>query len=368
MKTKVLFIGDIYRGGQSENIRKAFHLFSPIFRQAKIECDVFVSDINGSTDFSEWRESWHESLLGRGESQLSKMDLGSTAVVGFEVSQRELNYLALHDVPYVNIEIHPLRFLDDLYLNVTTSFDYDLDLLSAGTGLIQLCANSLRIRYGGEQAIPCSTLAILGQTPFDKSAFYDGEFRLLDSYFDQLDKLAGEHRNVIYRPHPYGTDTNLDKEICDRYGAAMSNDRNLYKILASGNVSTVCAISSSAVVEAPYFGVTGKFLEARARQYNLPVSYARLVDDESFWFRGLLGASVGASCHSIGRGVPQNFLRDTFGYWGYVTREKEMESRIAAIEHVEDQLIRILNSKSWKVTSPLRWADNLFAKLFKRAR
>ena len=371
---KVLFIGDLGRGAQSTNVQKIFQLFSPVFMHSGIECVAHVSPTNMLNETSEWVDRWRAYLAGQGDSHLSSLDLSDTAIVGFEVPDRDLAYLNQQNIPWVNLEIHPLRFMDDLYFNVASSFDYDFKELSASPVFIDFCANALRIRYGDlKQCIPDASLAIFGQTPCDKSVFWDGDFRSLDCYFDQIDRLAKEHRRVFYRPHPYLSNDKLDKEICRRYDAEIFSERDVYRFFSSGRVATVCAISSSAVFEAPHFGVKGVFLESRAQRFGEPVNFVRLLNERELWFGGLLGMT-GYSCQLFNGIVPSNFLRDTFGYWGYVSREREIEEDLVSLgdevrlaeeraNQAEARLEAILSSKTWHLTAPLRWAIRQFRTL-----
>lgn len=378
MKAKVLFIGDLSRGDQANNVKKLYHLLSPAFHATRIECSVHLSALNRLKDPADWMDRWQASLIASGESPLLALDLDNSAIVGFEVPFKDLAILTQRNVPWINFEIHPIRFLEDLYLGVSCSFDYCLDPLSADAALIELSVNALRIRYGMTRPINReSVLAIFGQAPKDKSVFFDNEFKRLDNYFDHLDRLTNEHRQILYRPHPYVTDAEQDKDICRRYGAQLCSERDVYKLFSSGSIATVCAISSSAVVEAPFFGIRGVMLEPRAKRYGAPVSYGRLMDEHQVWGAKLLSLTAPPRCQPISHAIPRNFLRDAFGYWGYVTQEQEMEAQIAvlrrAIEVVdahasqaearanqaEAEVSSMRHSYSWQITAPLRWLHAL---------
>lgn len=376
MKTKVLFIGDLSRGDQANNVQTLYRLLSPAFHATRLECSAHLSALNTLTDPADWMDRWQASLIASGESPLSALDLDNSVIVGFEVPFKDLAILTQRNVPWINFEIHPIRFLEDLYLGVSSSFEYCLEPLGADPTLIELCVNALRIRYGFTQKPSQGlTLAIFGQTPIDRSVFFDSEFKRLDSYFDQLDRLANEHRQVLYRPHPYLTDTELDKKICRRYDAQLCAERDVYRLFSSDSIATVCAISSSAVVEAPFFGIRGEMLEPRAKHFGAAVSYGRLMDEHQAWVGKLLGLTEPPRCQPISRAIPKNFLRDAFGYWGYVTQEQEMEAQIAAlrstIEKVgaranlaEAELSATYHSYSWRLTRPMRWMANLIFSIF----
>ena len=258
-------------------------------------------------------------------SQLENIDLSNAAVIGFEMSTVDIHYLNQENIPWINLAIHPIRFLDDLYLDVRSSFDYQYSHLGADLGVIEFCVNSLRNRYAGynENQNKLIKLAIFGQSPADKSVFFDGNFYSLDSYFSELDALVSEQDEVIYRPHPYATNAKIDDVIFKKYNAIDGSARNVYEMLASGDISTACAISSSVISESQYFGVRSVFLDPRAQKFGPAISYKKLVDESLFWQR-LLDTNSSSQINKISVVVPNNYLRQVFASWGYLTREDEL--------------------------------------------
>src|SRR5690606_7186817 len=125
--------------------------------------------------------------------------------------------------------------------------------------------------------------AIFGQTPFDRSVYFDGDFRSLGDYFGTLDRLVAGYERVLYKPHPHLTDPDVDALITSRYGAQPCEYSDVYELFVRGNISKACAISSSILEEAPYFAVEAVFLEPRAKRYGPPISYRALIDDPALW-------------------------------------------------------------------------------------
>ena len=147
MITKVLFIGDPCRGEQAVNIAMLEMLFSPLLKQLDISSSSHISDVNRLTDIHDWVETWKSSFISDRKTILEKLDLDEVLVIGFETPERELIYLDSKKSPWINIAIHPVRFLDDLYFDISTSFDIDLKQHIASTGLIDMCVQALRVRY-----------------------------------------------------------------------------------------------------------------------------------------------------------------------------------------------------------------------------
>lgn len=325
MIERVVFVGDLCRGAQAHSVVRIERLFSPVFAQLGVPTSIHVSEINGNICLSEWLDDWKKSLCDGHESRLQEIDLEKAAVVGFEMPADDLSYLDRNGVPWVNLAIHPLRFLDDLYFEVTTSFEGDVRPMAASAGLIAFCVNELRTRYArtGEIDTP-PTLAIFGQTPIDKSIYFDNSFKTLDCYLERLDDLAAQHQRVLFRPHPNATSPEVDRMICERYNAIRHTDADVYKLFVTGRIATACAISSSVLEEAPCFGINTEYLEKRAKRFGRPVCYRSLLDHQEFWARCLLRRTTPTVSEVISRAVPPGYLRQSIESWGYVTAEKAM--------------------------------------------
>ncbi|AUH02163.1 hypothetical protein CWC46_21640 [Prodigiosinella confusarubida] len=389
----VLFIGDVNRGAQDVNIERLFRLFSPVFKEVNVTASMYISEVNKKVSISDWLEVWRESIDKNRVSEIANLDLSNTAIIGFEISDADINYFSENKIPWVNFSIHPIRFLDDLYFDVTTSFDYDLSNHAASTGLIDFCVNKIKSSINSTSIKKEKTLAIFGQTPIDKSIYFDGEFKKLTSYLDKIDALARDYPRVIYRPHPNLTDESVDKIIIERYGAEIVPEKNFYKFLITESIDKCCAISSSVNTESPYFGVESVNLDDRARKYGVAVNYKSLLDDREFWVNKFLNMDLFSSPFNISVAVPDNYLRDVYESWGYITKEQEiytiintkeqeiytviktiqdeisnLEERnnhyLIELERSEQHVNALLNSRSWIVTSPLRFIKRCFMELF----
>lgn len=387
MISRAVFFGDPYRGNQAENIENIAKLFSPVLRHLGVHVQNHITEINKNLDHDAWIAGWLASLKFYPAPLTRSIDLRDAVVIGFEMPEAELEYLKKVNIPWVNFSIHPLRFLDDLYFDVATSFDFDMQSVAASYGLIDFCAR--RVAHNKSSSINHAakkTLLICGQVWFDRSVFFDDHFKRLDDYICQLDLLVKEHGRVLYRPHPFGSDEEVANIILERYQAKICGDANIYEVFVKESVSTVCAISSSVLTEAPYFGIQTVFLEPRARRFGPAINYRALLDNSEFWEMGLLGRKKSQDSLKISQGVPSNYLRRTFSSWGFATDESRLEARISSLEsHVsavealmqaqqrrieeldgnahhwrqhacalEAEQSALRQSWSWRVTAPLR--------------
>lgn len=334
LKSRVVVAGDTFRGDQASNILALYKAFAPIFNHLNIPVELYVTELNKNVVIEGWLPHWERSLQV-GEVDATLACLEDASVLGFELPDHVLDNLNKRGVPWVNLAVHPIRFLDDLYLNVNASFQYNIERHAANEALIKYCA-SLQLPSVQERT-RCAqragrALTIFGQTPFDKSVYFDSQFRLLDSYFAELDELAKGYDRIYYRPHPHLSDENVDALVLARYGAELAAQRDLYPWMASGDISAVCAISSSILTEAPYFGIDAFYLEPRARRFGLPINYRSLVDDISFWAKFTGMTDCENSVLGLSKVVPENFLREQFSSWSFRTPQDKLAQQVSLLE------------------------------------
>ena len=353
---KVYFISDYYRSRQERNVKILFGLISPIFMNSGVEAEILPN-----TEQYVDEKKWVETLNGGKGSVLENYDLNESVIIGFEINPADKNYLNEHDISWINIEIHPIRFLEDLHFSVTASFPFDFDSLSRSEKHIQLAANVLRLKN-----LECSydieenALIIIGQTPADKSVYFDGEFKSLIDYVETLEELCTMHNAVYYRPHPVETDNKVAEEIIRRFDAKTLSDISYYDLLSADQVKTVCGISSSSLHEAKYFHKNIVFLEKRIKEFSRPISLQSLLECNELWFDSLLSVDS-RKMKKEKFDLLDNLCRDLYGYWSYETRATiasatAQEANAIAKEAgaKADIAYQALNSTSWRMTEPLR--------------
>ncbi|MFJ1269612.1 DUF4214 domain-containing protein [Legionella lytica] len=313
MIKKIFFIGDFYRGNQERNVKVLYELISPVFFNLNIDVRILPEMVNISN-----QEKWHASLSGIGESILDTYNLDSTAIIGFELNPIDIDYLNSNNIPWLNFEIHPLRFLDDLYFNITSSFAFDFSKLSVNENSIRFAANTIKLKnLNGDFPIKENSLLIVGQSPHDKSVFFDGEFKSLLSYLEALREIIKEYDNIYYRSHPNLSSQDVDAELVRRFDVKSLNHLNYYDALSSEKLVAVCGISSSCLYEALYFDKKVTFLEKRKKQFLKPVKLQKVLECSELWFNYFLLAPDLKRTLSVT--VPENLCRDAYGYWAYET-------------------------------------------------
>ena len=334
MISNVIFMGDPHRGDQATNILKTQVLFSPVLLQLGVESVVHITEINQSTNRAEWIPLWKNALSSNLPPITQTLNLVNSAIIGFELPDNEILYLNKNNIPWVNIKIHPMRFLDDLYLDVTSSFKFEVNSLEASIGIISICLNRLKSEFSVNLDDNTEkTLLICEQVSFDKSIYFDNGFKDLTDYFEVLDDLAKKYEKIIYKPHPALSSQEITNVVMGRYNAQLCESTNIYDLFLSGSIDTVCAISSSVLTEAPYFGVNSVYLEPKANRFGPIISYKSLLDNIEFWEQGLLGRSIGQKKSlNLSEAVPLNYLRKLFGSWSFITDDMKISQNVNFLE------------------------------------
>ena len=313
MIKKILFVGDFYRGDQKRNVRILYELISPVFNNLNIDVSI-LPEFAGFAS----HEKWCASLSGREESILCRYNLENMAIIGFEINPIDIAYLDRNNIPWLNFEVHPIRFLDDLYFSITSSFHFDFTQLSADENSIHFAANTIKLRnLNVDFPIKENSLLIVGQTPYDKSVFFDGEFKSLLNYLKSLEEVILQYDDIYYRPHPNLSCHDVDVQIARRFEVKSLNNLNYYDALSCEKLVAVCGISSSCLYEAPYFNKKITFLEKRKKQFAKPVKLQKVLECSELWFDHFLSAPDLKRTSSVA--VPENICRDAYGYWAYET-------------------------------------------------
>ncbi len=362
MSKKILFLGDSYRGDQERAVRRLHDLFAPAVKHYGVLTEICISECNRKSGPKNWMSSWMRSLKKRSTSILKGRKLENAAVIAFELSSLDKKYLDSVGIPWVNFKIHPIRFLDDLYFDVETSFVTDLSELELPDDYIQVRADVMRARYGFIDNQSSRRILIIGQTPIDKSLYFDGVFKKIPDYFDKLDLITQSFSGVDYRPHPYLTDVDVDKLITGRYGAGSCIDADFYRVLSSGHYGAVCGISSSVLHEASYFRLDSIALEKRAITFGRPVSYAALIKHSHLWLSGLIDKPLLHRKYDAPPPITENYLRHVFCSWAYVTKEdevKELTSQLSQqLEQTKDQVLEQEHQVKAQVQQALAVAES----------
>lgn len=180
--------------------------------------------------------------------------------IGYEMPPWLIHLLDQHAVPYVDIRLHPVRFLDDLLFAVRASApESQADLLAMAVQESEVFATAgLReamCRFISEARVPDNTLLVAGQRRFDSTQIADGTFFDAMPRASEIHAICARYQAVVLKPHP------LDRHHSLLEVAAGAPSRvigviedNVYRMLSLPQISAILTVNSGLVHEAPYFG------------------------------------------------------------------------------------------------------------------
>jgi hypothetical protein len=163
-------------------------------------------------------------------------------------------------VPWLDIRLHPVRFLDDLIFAVRAA-----DAETQAGLLEQALPESLAIVTAGlreamgqfisDATVPDDTLLVVGQRPLDATQIVGDRFFDAADHRAEIERVCAAHRAVLLKPHPTGEAHSLLLAAAGaRANVLGTTSDNLYRLLALPQVTALLTVNSSAGVEAGYFG------------------------------------------------------------------------------------------------------------------
>jgi hypothetical protein len=272
-----------------------------------------------------WAATYGETSPPAALIEALRPDYERALVVGFELSPLLRAVLDRLDVPWVDIEVSPVRFLDDLALALRVSWPIGA---IAHPGLVrarQIAAAAARLRASHRRdpaAAACRGACIfLAQTPVDRTLIKGGRLFSDTAVVDGVARALGGRRLVL-KPHPLAPHHPLLATLQQRFRARIT-EGNVYALLAEAREAQFLTISSSAAIEAGHFGQPAAMLHpgAHAAPARLQSLWAHRC--AAFWRTVLapvapvlpvLPVEAGVS---IEAGPARNRLRRSLGAWGF---------------------------------------------------
>jgi hypothetical protein len=180
--------------------------------------------------------------------------------IGYEMPPWLVRLLDAHAVPYVDVRLHPVRFLDDLIFAVRAS------TAETQAGLLALAMVESEVivtaglreamcQFISEAAVPDNTLLIAGQRRFDSTQIVAGGFFDAEPMAAEIHAICARFAAVLLKPHPLDRHHSL-LEVAARAPARILGviDDNIYRLMAMPQISTVLTVNSGVAHEARYFG------------------------------------------------------------------------------------------------------------------
>jgi len=185
--------------------------------------------------------------------------LAGQFVVGYEMPPYLLRILAACEIPYLDVRMHPVRFLDDLLLAVAASdaatqaslhqLTVSEEIVLATAGLVEA-----QCRYTADCRLPPGTLLVIGQRTMDSSQIVDGSFFDALQHVPRLQQVFADYSGLLLKRHPYGGQHSLLLAAAAAPNVLAVTEDNIYRLLAQPEISGVLSVNSSSAYEARYFG------------------------------------------------------------------------------------------------------------------
>jgi hypothetical protein len=264
--------GNCQPGGRD---RSTLWLWNAVKRQVALACGLDVAVLTTATaGLANWLAE--QRPLGQADAHWASIyqhaprsvvleravvdRLRNRFCIGFEMPPWLIHLLAEIGVPYIDLHIHPVRFMDDLLFAVRASQPETQAMLLATSVAESEVAATAGVREAmcgliSTARFPPNTLLIVGQRRYDSTQIVDGGF------FDAIDQVAeihalcGRYAGIMLKPHPFDQRHSLLEAAatapCPILGVV---DDNVYRLLAMPQISAVLTVNSSVAHEAPYFG------------------------------------------------------------------------------------------------------------------
>jgi len=282
---QIKFTGDIFRVSyrqrptQDGNIKWLYHALKNPLKLASslpIETHLFSKQdislvssgyrmINEQISMEGWPKLFYHDDFSEEFLQQIWLNFRNSIVIAFELP--ELLKLALEklNIPYIDIIIHPIRFLDDIVFGIRSN-NREISQLLHGylvpeesiliqAGMVMASMNRLkRLKILGKAAL------FAGQTTDDKVLINNGKFHNVSDFLDELSQVADTYDTLIIKSHPYSLDQFEAISLSRLFNNCMTVTDNFYYLMSHDNIEAVYSISSSTSIEAQYLGKKGVHL------------------------------------------------------------------------------------------------------------
>lgn len=207
-----------------------------------------------------WASVYGDLPASAGVERLILRPLRHRFCIGYEMPPWLVRMLDRNSIPYVDIRLHPVRFMDDLMFAVRASdLCTQVALQAAAVPEAEVIATAgLREAMGcfiSDARMPDNTLLVAGQRRFDATQIVDG------SFFDAVDcapavhALCAGYEAVVLKPHPFDRYHSLLIVAAGAPARVLGViEDNIYRLLALPQISAVLTVNSGVAQEAGYFG------------------------------------------------------------------------------------------------------------------
>ena len=281
---KLIITGDVLRVGpagrpdQWTNIGWLRRLLGPALEIAtggivieKVTWISQASDFDGSMVYAShqlkpshhsWAELYHQEPNNLALAYFADFFQDAT-IVGFELSPYLRRALDAVNATYIDLCIHPVRFMDDLAFyvssnnNAISSTVSDFALSDADFKLSSMFLSGAWRKQGYVHPRFHSAALLCLQTVYDRVLIDQGRFVSIERYITQIEEIAKTFDKVYIKPHPHCSNEYSVGFLHDHFDDFEIVEKNFYEMIARHDIDKVYSISSGTTVEARYLGLDG---------------------------------------------------------------------------------------------------------------
>ncbi|KAB7693636.1 HAD family hydrolase [Plesiomonas shigelloides] len=363
---------------QFSNLKWLYEVLKrPIWKSTGIAIESFTSSLTDKsklsrTDFfnlSDIKINIHEThfyydseLISDASIEYLSSKIGEkTLIIGYELSEQTRNVINRLGLIYIDLWLHPVRFLDDVLFGISSNNKEVFDLINSfafDNEHYWLYADKLRIsafkgwmRVIDNMKISPNSALFIGQTLEDKAVCKNGKMLNLLDFKGEFERLGKKYSTVYYSRHPFlksGDEKILDYvKTC---GFAKIINKPSYYLLSHPNIKKVASISSSVAIEAEYFGKQTEIWHQTIFDEQGPYSIRRYIPvfqdfiTSYFWAKILSPIHATKECKKISFIHKKDKLRDMLGfYWSYKQVDK--------LEYIRNWLLAV-DRRVQRIDSP----------------
>ena len=354
--SKIIITGDIFRadphgsGSQNININWLHAALQPCLNLATslpVEKVLFSPQetsltacgyqmLNEKASLQSWARLFKTKQFSEEFLQYVWLNFRNAIVVSFEIPENLRTAFDILGIPFIDLIIHPVRFLDDIVFGVRSNIREISQLfpqyivpdeyIMIQAGIVLASVSRL-----GRIDIPGKAALFAGQTTDDK-VLIDGDrgtFHQVGDFLPKLAEIASQYDTLVIKAHPYSSDPFEATSISRVIENCKVVTNNFYFLMSHENIETVYSISSSTSIEARYLGKQGYHLTDYPFRFTEEFNEAEFklgsfftVDDAIFtadFWRNILAPLVATSPLSkITLPKKPNRIRTSLrSFWGF---------------------------------------------------
>lgn len=211
-------------------------------------------------------ETWIEIYNANNNEKtlnLIKKEFDQSLVIAFELHPFLQQAFDLLGIPYIKTLVHPIRYMDDVFLAFTSSekiiFDrfeknkIDVHNYYQAASFIQ--AETAVLEFINQINIKPNSAVFFGQTDMDSALLENNHLHSFFEYKERFLDIVNQYDHVYYKVHPYKKNAKVlafmrkIKKVTILY----PHEINMYDLLSSDNIKKCFSISSGALYEAKFF-------------------------------------------------------------------------------------------------------------------